>query len=75
MEFGLPTKCELPSIYWMHRMQNDEYLTRDYSFVRSFVGRRFLHLHCSKEALSPGPQGPTPAAEPKDSQGWIPYTY
>ena len=41
-------------------------------FVRSFVGRRFLYLHCSKEALSPGPQGPTPAAEPKDSHGWIP---
>ena len=41
-------------------------------FVRSFVGRRFLHLHCSKEALSPGPQGQTPAAEPKDSQRWIP---
>ena len=38
------------------------------SFVRSFDGRRFLYLPESKEALSPGPQGPTPTAEPKDSQ-------
>ena len=37
-------------------------------FVRSFDGRRFLYLPESKEALSPGPQGPTPTAEPKDSQ-------
>ena len=37
--------------------------------VRSFV--RWLPVSVppeSKEALSPGPQGPTPAAEPKDSQ-------